>query len=163
MPSNRIRKIWAADATKEGKTMRDVTEAKKIVAQMEGCQLTAYRCPAGLLTIGYGHTGPDVFAGQVITQEEADALLTVDLQRACAAVARQVHVPLTDNQFQALVSFVFNIGEGAFAKSTLCRLLNAQEYPIAAGEFMKWDHGGGKVLAGLTKRREMEMMLFKEV
>lgn len=126
----------------------------------EGCKLKAYLCPANVWTIGYGHTGSDVKEGMVITQAEAERLLLKDLDRFCAAVERLVTVPLNDNQFAALVSLCFNIGEGAFAKSTLLRKLNAKDIIGATQEFPKWNKGGGKVLPGLVKRREDEQRLF---
>lgn len=131
-----------------------------MIMKHEGCKLKAYLCPANVLTIGYGHTGSDVKAGMVITQAEAERLLLKDLDRFCAAVQRLVTVSLSDNQFAALVSLCFNIGEGAFGKSTLLRKLNAKDIIGATQEFPKWNKGGGKVLPGLVKRREDEQHLF---
>lgn len=126
----------------------------------EGCKLKAYLCPANVLTIGYGHTGSDVKDGMVITQAEAERLLLKDLDKFCAAVHRLVTAKLSDNQFAALVSLCFNIGEGAFGKSTLLKKLNAGDIIGATQEFPKWNKGGGKVLPGLVKRREDEQRLF---
>lgn len=95
-----------------------------------------------------------------ITPATAEALLKSDLTDAEYAVHSNVKVPLTDNQFSALVSFVFNLGAGSLKKSTLLRLLNAGDYRGAEAEFVKWNRAGGKVLPGLTKRREAEANLF---
>jgi len=131
----------------------------KLIKEFEGLRLKAYRCPAGVLTIGYGHTG-GVREGQVLTQEEAEELLKKDLLVFERGVRNYVKVPLTDNQFSALVSFSYNVGLGAFGKSTLLRKLNARDYNGAATEFAKWNKGGGKVLLGLTRRRTAEKELF---
>lgn len=131
-----------------------------MIMKHEGCKLKAYVCPAGVLTIGYGHTGKDVKAGMEITQAEAERLLLSDMDKFCAAVERLVKVKLSDNQFAALVSLCFNIGDGAFGKSTLLKKLNAGDIIGATQEFPKWNKGGGKVLPGLVKRREDEQRLF---
>jgi lysozyme len=108
-----------------------------ILSVREGERLKAYVDTVGVLTIGVGHTGPDVKPGMTITREQSQALLKKDLEWAEAAV-NKVRVPLNQNQFDALVSFVFNIGATAFAKSTLLKLLNAGDYSGAAAQFMVW-------------------------
>jgi len=108
-----------------------------ILTVREGEKLKTYTDTVGVLTIGVGHTGPDVKPGMTITKEQSQALLMKDLQWAEAAV-NKVAVPLNQNQFDALVSFVFNIGATAFAKSTLLKLLNAGDYGGAAAQFMVW-------------------------
>lgn len=128
--------------------------------QWEGCRLIAYRDPAGIWTIGYGHTGPDVKPGMQITQEQADRLLMGDLARFEFAVDRAVKVPLTDNQFGALVSFAFNVGAAAFDKSTLLKRLNQGNYSAVPGELARWNRAGGKQLAGLVNRRAAEAVLW---
>ncbi len=140
--------------------MRTSAAGRALIKQFEGEKLTAYICPAGMLTIGVGHTGKDVKLGMTITPEESDKLLQSDLQSSESAVNRMVRVALTQNQFDALVSFVFNVGPGAFRSSTLLRLLNAGDYFGAADEFPRWNKGGGKVLPGLTKRRAAERAMF---
>ena len=129
----------------------------------EGLRLTAYRDAVGVLTIGWGHTG-DVQPGQQISLHQAEVLLDLDANRAAAAVRRRVKVPLTPAQFDALVSFTFNLGEGRLAASTLLRQLNAGDYRGAAEELLRWDKGtvrGRKVaLPGLTRRRWAERELF---
>ncbi|NHR05723.1 lysozyme [Chromobacterium haemolyticum] len=132
-----------------------------LVKSSEGLKLVAYKCPAGIWTNGYGHTGPDVTPGQVITQAQADALLARDLERFEAGVARLVKVPLNQNQFDALVCFSFNLGLGALQGSTLLRLLNAGDYAGAAAQFPRWNKAGGKELPGLTRRRAAEQSLFQ--
>lgn len=134
-----------------------------LIKNFEGCRLTAYRCPANILTIGYGHTGCDVFAGQKITQEEAERLLRQDLTVHCNNVSQLVKVPLNQNQFDALVSFEYNVGYGNFKNSTLLKLLNQGKYKEASEQFGRWKFAGGKVLAGLVKRREAEKALFLQV
>lgn len=126
----------------------------------EGCKLTAYQDIVGIWTIGVGHTGPEVVRGKRITQAEADAILAADLVRFERAINAEVKVPLTQNQFDALVSLAFNIGVGAFSKSTLLRKLNAHDFVGAAKAFLSWNRAGGKVSNGLTKRREAEMNVF---
>lgn len=115
-------------------------------------------------TIGYGHTaaaGPPVpAAGLTITPAEADAILGRDLARFEAAVTRLVTVALSQHEFDALVSFTFNVGEGALGRSTLLRKLNAGDGSGAAAEFGRWNKAGGRVLAGLTRRRAEERAMF---
>lgn len=144
----------------------------KLVKEFEGLRLVAYDDLApnkvlkpgdaikGTLTIGHGHTGPDVFIGQAITEEEAERLLRADLDTAENAVAELVEVPLNENQFSALVSFVYNVGSGNFLKSTLLKRLNRGEIDRAAEEFARWNKSKGQVLVGLTRRRAAEKALF---
>ena len=132
-----------------------------LTEQFEGLRLTAYQDSVGVWTIGYGHTGPDVYPGLTITQMEAESLLLNDVGTAAASVNRLVTVPLTQNEFDALVDFVFNLGTTNFASSTLLKDLNAGNFAAASGEFHKWDHAGGRVLVGLLKRRLGEADLFQ--
>ncbi len=132
----------------------------EIPHHFEACKLTAYYCPANVLTIGWGSTGNHVYEGMTITQQEADELFVKDQKRFVDAVNNLVKVPLTQNQFDSLVSFVYNVGEGNFKTSTLLRKLNAYDYEGAAEEFLRWNRGGGKVLAGLTRRRKSERHYF---
>jgi lysozyme len=130
-----------------------------LIKRWEGLRLKAYRCPAGVWTIGYGHT-KGVRADQVITSSMAEALLRQDLVVFEKAVRRLVKVQLTQNQFDALVSFVFNVGEGAFAKSTLLKLLNQGNYQEAANQFDRWIYANRLPLEGLKKRRKAEKKVF---
>jgi lysozyme len=134
-----------------------------LTKSMEGCSLKAYPDPAtggAPWTIGYGHTGPDVKPGLTITQAQADALLNTDLARAGLVVCSLVRVYLTQNQFDALADFVFNVGAGNFRGSTLLRLLNAGDVNGAANEFIRWNLASGRILPGLVKRRKAERDLF---
>ena len=133
----------------------------ELIKQFEGCRLTAYKCPAGVLTIGYGHTGKDVHYQDVITKEQAEKLLKKDLMFFEMFVSRCVKVPLNQNQFDALVSFAYNIGITAFKNSTLLKLLNQFEYDKAADQFKRWKYANGKILLGLARRRQAEEDLFK--
>lgn len=131
-----------------------------LVKQFEGLVLKAYRDPVGIWTIGYGHTGPEVGPGDVITKAQAEALLKKDLIRFEQAVRSLVKVPLNSNQFSALVSFTFNVGSGALAQSTLLSLLNQRDYQGAGDQFSRWVYGDGRVLPGLVTRRNAERDLF---
>lgn len=134
-----------------------------ITKQFEGCKLEAYKCPAEKWTIGYGHTGPDVYEKLKIDQARADQLLMLDLQSAQSTVNNLVEPQITQNQFDALCDFVFNCGAGNFKSSTLLKLVNEKKFDEAALEFGKWTKGGGKVLPGLVKRRAAEAELFSKV
>jgi lysozyme len=133
-----------------------------LTEQFEGCRLTAYQDQVGVWTIGYGHTGPEVCAGMTVTLEQAEALLAKDINSAGTFVNKMVQVPLTQEEFDALVDFVFNLGAGTFARSTLLRLLNAGQFASAAAQFAVWDRAGGAVVAGLLRRRQAETALFNE-
>ena len=130
-----------------------------LIKEFEGCELKAYVCPAGVLTIGYGSTGPHVSSGMTITEAEAEALLLKDLVRFEKAVNELVKVPMNQGAYDALVSFNFNCGEGAFAESTLLRELNEGKDPnaVAKTQLPRWTNGG---LAGLVRRRAAEVELF---
>lgn len=129
-----------------------------LIKQYEGCRLKAYKCPAGVWTIGYGSTGPHVGAGKVITQAEAEALLRQDLVRFERAVAQADSA--TQNQFDAMVSLAFNIGIGAFQKSSVLRKHNAGDHAGAKASFALWNKAGGRVLSGLVTRRAAEADLY---
>lgn len=132
---------------------------KKLIKGFEGCRLKAYKCAAGVWTIGYGHTNK-VRPDDVITQQEADQLFDNDIIIYCSNVEKLVKVPLEQNQFDALVSFTYNIGINAFKSSTLLKLLNSGKYNEASQEFLRWNKAGGRVLEGLTRRRKEEKRLF---
>jgi lysozyme len=131
-----------------------------LIKEFEGCRLTSYLCPANVWTVGFGSTGPHVKRGMTITDKEAENLLARDLDRFEAAVDKATHGKATDNQFDALVSFAFNVGIGAMQSSTLIRKHNAGDYAGAQAQFARWNKGGGKVLAGLTRRRAAEAKLY---
>lgn len=144
--------------------MNTSTAGLRLIMQSEGCYLTAYKCPAGVLTIGYGHTSaagsPEVHPGQKITQDEAVAILKLDVLSFEHYVTESVKVPLTQNEFDALVSFVFNVGPGNFRKSSLLKKLNKGDKASVPAELLRWDRAGKKVLPGLTKRRQAEAALW---
>jgi lysozyme len=132
-----------------------------LTKQFEGLELKAYQDSVGVWTIGYGHTGTDVKPGLVITEAQASVLLAADVAWAVTCVNKSVTSAVNQNQFDAMVDFVFNLGCAAFGGSTLLRMVNARDFAGAAGQFGRWNKAGGKVLAGLTKRRTAEAALFQ--
>jgi len=136
-----------------------------LIKHFEGLYTDAYICPAGVSTIGYGHTG-NVELGQSVTPQEAEDILQEDMQKFAVAVEKAIAVELNDNQFSALVSFAFNCGAGNLRASTLCRKLNTGDYDCVPSELGRWvkatDPSTGKKrsLAGLVKRRAAEGTLF---
>lgn len=152
--------------------MRTSPEGIALLHHYESCRLVAYPDPGSVdghpWTIGWGHTGPEVKRGLVWTQAQADAAFVQDLAITEAGVARLVRVPLTQGQFDALVSFAYNVGldenhngkaEG-LGESTLLRKLNGQDYAGAAEQFLLWNKNDGVVMYGLTRRRTAERALF---
>lgn len=136
-------------------------DGEELIIRFEGFSSKPYICPAGYLTVGYGHLvkpGEDFSLG--ISQAEAHGLLERDVQGSCNAVNRLVTVPLEQCQFDALVSFVYNLGSGSFQRSTLRQKLNREDYESAANEFSKWVYARGVKLAGLVLRREAERRMF---
>ena len=131
-----------------------------LIRRFEGLELCAYRCPAGVWTIGYGHTGPDVEPGLTITADRAQELLRADLLRFEEGVAKSAG-DCTQGQHDALVSFAFNLGLGALRSSTLLKKHRAGEHRLAAAEFARWIHAGGRKLPGLVKRRAAEAALYR--
>ena len=131
-----------------------------LIALHEGLRLEAYQDVKGVWTVGYGHTGDDVYAGLVIDGGEAERLLRSDLNAAETCVDEQVDVQITQEQFDALVSLVFNIGCNAFRNSTLLKMLNLNNMEAAKAQFSKWNKSGGKVIQGLVNRRRDEAELF---
>ncbi|MCH4540216.1 lysozyme [Ochrobactrum sp. A-1] len=148
--------------------MKTSTAGRKLIEQREGVELTAYKDSAGIWTIGVGHTSaagaPKVTPGMKITAAEASEILSRDLATFEAAVSSAVKVPLNQNEFDALVSFAFNVGAGAFKSSTLLKRLNAGDRQAAADQFLVWNkitiNGKKQALKGLTIRREAERKQF---
>ena len=141
----------------------------KLIQHFEGClklhegKYKAYRCPANVLTIGWGHTnhhGRKFDAASIWTAEECHQAFMEDMQGFERDVRKMATVPLTDYQFSALVSLAYNIGSSALKGSTLLRKLNSGDYIGASHEFKKWNKAGGKVLKGLTRRRASEAIMF---
>jgi len=135
-----------------------------LIKQFEGLRLTAYKDAVGVLTIGYGWTQPvdgkPIRPGMTIKEETAERLLRTGLVGYESDVSKLVKVKLTQGQFDALVSFAYNLGARALSTSTLLQKLNAGNYAGAADNFPRWNKAGGKVLPGLTRRREAERALF---
>lgn len=139
-----------------------------LIKSFESCKLTSYLCPAGVWTIGWGSTGPDIGPGMTWSQQQADARFAAEIMKTEAAVCRLVKVSVTSNQFSALVSFTYNLGPDEDADdvaeglgdSTLLKLINAEKFLAAADEFPKWNKSKGRVLDGLTRRRKAERALF---
>ena len=135
---------------------------RELVRRFEGLRLEAYRCPAGVLTIGYGSTGPHVRTGMIITPGEADRLLDKDLSRFEVGVeAMLCGVPTTEDEFSAMVSLAFNIGLGNFATSTLLKRHKAGNKVGAANSFLSWVYANKQKLKGLVARREAEKELYE--
>lgn len=131
----------------------------ELIKRFEGVRLSAYDDGVGVWTIGVGHI-KGVKPGDVATADQVDQWLREDVQEAEQAINRLARAPLSQAQFDALVSFTFNLGAGALERSTLLKRLNGRDYDAAANEFLRWNIAGGRVLAGLTKRRIAERMLF---
>ena len=133
-----------------------------LIKRYEGFSAKAYFCPAGVLTIGHGHVLSDTPANRrrTVTSAEAEEYLISDVRIAERAVHRLITAPLTQGQFDAVVSFTFNLGSGALQRSGLRRKLNREEYDDATLEFRKWVYAGGRRLPGLIKRRAAEAERF---
>lgn len=135
-----------------------------LIHSFESLQLKAYPDPGSKdgkpWTVGWGSTGPDIKEGTVWTKEQADARFTKKLAEVEASVKKSVKVPLTQGQFDALVSFTYNLGAGNLQSSTLLKMLNEGFYSNAALQFARWNKNDGKVMAGLTRRREAERKMF---
>ena len=139
-----------------------MTTSKKgisLIKFYEGFRNRAYYDAVGVLTIGYGTTS-SVTKNQVITEAQGEAFLQADLRKFEASINKLVKVSLSQDQFDALVSFVYNLGAGNFGSSTLLKLLNQGRYDLVPDQFMRWNKAGGQVLNGLTKRRKSEADLF---
>ena len=130
-----------------------------LIKEFEGLRLEAYRDSVGVWTIGYGHTST-AEEGMKITPRGAEELLRQDLRWVEEAIKKNVRVPLTQNQYDALASWVYNLGETNLRRSTLLDKLNAGDYSGAGQEMLRWNKAGGKVLKGLTRRREAEVALW---
>ena len=137
----------------------DPALAMNFIGRWEGCELKAYRCSAGVWTLGYGHT-EGVKEGDACTTEEAVSWLVEDIESRQKTLARYVNKPVTEGQFIALTSLVFNVGVSNLLKSKLLRKLNAGDFEGAAEELLDFDLANGKRIPGLTRRREAEYDLF---
>tara|TARA_Y100001963_G_scaffold34782_1_gene48507 strand:- start:2152 stop:2577 length:426 start_codon:yes stop_codon:yes gene_type:complete len=130
-----------------------------LVKHFEGLVLKAYKCPAGVWTIGYGHT-KDVQPGDEWSEDHAEHMLEVEMEEYEQYINDLVEVELNQNQFDAMVSWVYNLGVGNLQSSTLLKVLNAGDYAGVPEQIMRWNKAGGKVLEGLTRRRQAEADLF---
>lgn len=138
--------------------MRKINKAGlDLLKQFEGCRLKAYKDIGGVLTIGYGSTGPHVTEGLVITQNEADALLEKDLERFYH-IDQYLSEMVSDNAYSALIVLAFNIGLKALKMSTLIKRINSKDNPDS--EWLRWNKVNGQVVEGLTRRRKEELKLF---
>ena len=142
--------------------MKTSQEGINLIKKFEGCKLTAYKCPAGVWTIGYGHTD-GVKKGQKITKARAEEYLKNDLIKYEKGVENLVKVTLNQNQFNALVSFAYNCGLSALKTSTLLKKLNKKDYKGASNEFLRWNKANRRVLEGLNTRRKAERDLFDKI
>lgn len=132
-----------------------------LIKKWEGLRLEAYLCTAGVPTIGYGHT-KGVKIGDVCTEDQANQWLLDDMLEASEAIDRLVRVPLNNNQYGALTSFVFNLGWGNLQTSTLLKMLNEGKYMEASNQFLRWNKVKGVTSTGLSNRRAEEMKLFNQ-
>lgn len=141
--------------------MRISEAGVNLIKSFEGCKLEVYKCPAGIWTIGYGHTGPDVTSGLSIDEQEAESLLYDDLAQFENGVNKLTcELDITQGMFDALVCFAYNVGLDALARSTLLKLLKQNKVLEASEHFKRWNKAGGQELAGLTRRRNAEAELF---
>jgi lysozyme len=145
-------------------TMQMTQEGLALIRRFEGFRANAYRCPAGVWTIGYGHTSqagpPAVRAGMVMSEDEADRILAADVQRFADEVAPLLAREVSAAQFSALVSFAYNVGVPAFRSSSVLRAVNAGRFHVVPARLKLWVKGGGRVLPGLERRRAAEAELF---
>ncbi|PUA41447.1 muraminidase [Pseudomonas protegens] len=141
--------------------MRTSQRGLNLIKSFEGLRLQAYQDAVGVWTIGYGTTR-GVKSGMSISKEQAERMLQNDIARFEPEIDRLVKVPLSQNQWDALMSFTYNLGPTNLGSSTLLRLLNAGDYAAAADQFLRWNKAGGRVLPGLTRRRAAERELFLE-
>jgi len=135
-------------------------EGLSLIKKFEGCELKAYRCAANVLTIGYGTT-KGVTEDMEITKEEAESLLKEEMHEYEGYINDMIKVPLEQNQFDSMVSWVFNLGSTNLSSSTLLKKINNSEYDEVPSQIKRWNKAGGKVLDGLIRRREAEALLFE--
>tara|TARA_Y100000114_G_scaffold118236_1_gene112719 strand:- start:713 stop:1156 length:444 start_codon:yes stop_codon:yes gene_type:complete len=135
-------------------------EGIALIKKFEGCELKAYQCSAGVWTIGYGHT-KDVEEGDTISKDQAEEMLVEELHEYENYVNEYVNVALSQNQFDALVSWVYNLGPANLKASTMLKVLNDGKYEDVPYQMKRWNKAGGKVLDGLVRRREAEALLYQ--
>ena len=135
-------------------------EGISLIKKFEGCELEAYKCAAGVWTIGYGHT-KDVKENDVITKEEAESMLVHELQEYCNDVDIAVKVDLKQNEFDSLVSWTYNLGSTNLNSSTMLRVLNEGKHDEVPAQMKRWNKASGQVKEGLVRRREAEALMFE--
>lgn len=140
--------------------MKISAEGLALIKKFEGCELTAYQCSAGVWTIGYGHT-KGVEKGMTISKESAEEMLVEELHEYEGYITDNVTSPLSQNQFDAMVSWVYNLGPSNLLASTLLKVLNAGDYDGVPAQIKRWNKAGGQTLDGLIRRREAESLLFQ--
>jgi len=155
-----VRKSPKLEKMEHGANMKISEEGKSLIKKFEGCKLESYRCSADVLTIGYGHTR-GVKDGDDITQEQADQMLSEDLEEFEGYVDKYVEVDLTQNQRDALIAWTFNLGPNNLKTSTMLKELNSGNFSKVPSEIKRWNKAGGKTLDGLIRRREAESLLFQ--
>jgi lysozyme len=143
-----------------GEKMQISEEGKNLIKKFEGCELEAYKCAAGVWTIGYGHIKTAV-EGMKIDQATANELFDEEMGEYETYVNTAVTVPLSQNQFDALVSWVFNLGNGNLNASTMLKVINSGDHAGVPAQIKRWNKAGGKVLEGLIRRREAEALLYE--
>ena len=145
---------------KRSKSMNISQEGLSLIKKFEGCELEAYKCAAGVWTIGYGST-KGVKEGDTLTQEEADELLLHEMDEYKGYIKDNVTSDLDQNQFDALVSWVFNLGPSNLKASTMLKVINAGDMKEVPAQIKRWNKANGKTLQGLIRRREAEALLFE--
>ena len=140
--------------------MKISEEGKALIKKFEGCELEAYKCPAGVWTISFGFT-KDVKEGDVWSQSHAEEMLDIELEEYEEYVTDLVDVPLNENQFSSLVAWCYNLGPTNLVQSTLLSKLNAGLYEDVPHEIKRWNKANGEILEGLVRRREAEALLFE--
>lgn len=140
--------------------MKTSKKGLDLIKEFEGCKLVAYKDQGGVYTIGFGHTGDDVHPNSEWSQLQADQALVRDLEDAEWGVTGLVQTKISQNQFDALVCFAYNVGIAALARSSLLKQLNMKHFKEAAEQFLNWCHVKGVVSAGLLRRRQAERKLF---
>ena len=140
--------------------MKISQEGLSLIKKFEGCELNAYKCAAGVPTIGYGSTH-GIEMGMSISKSRAEELLLEDIAKFEEHVKNNVKVPLNQNQFDSMVSWTFNLGGGNLKSSTLLKVLNGMDYTDVPNQIKRWNKANGKVLEGLIRRREAEALLFE--
>jgi len=156
-----VQKKQKSEKTEHGENNMQISEeGLALIKKFEGCELKAYRCPANVLTIGYGHI-KDVKEGDQITKEEANYMLQEEMIEYEGYVNDMVDVELNQSQYDSLCAWVYNLGPTNFQSSTLLKVLNEGKYNEVPQEIKRWNKAGGEVLDGLIRRREAEALLFE--